>query len=162
MIENKKRAGEDARLVARLARGRLGVALSLNTDEYREQRTQLLEALQAIVGTSRGGQQTPNLARLLRIAEDLNDAKRKDEYEPRLAVFETLIRDVWLLALDEKTRHIINEDIRTQLHKISREINDSRRLAAWIADIETLRAQLAVNINRKVATDAMFLALAGN
>lgn len=160
LVTNKKRAGEEARLVARLARGRLGLALSLNTDEYREQRTQMIEALQSIVGTSRGGQTTPNRAHLLRIAEDLIDAKRKDEYEPRLDVLETLIRDVWLLALDEKSTHIVNEDIRPQLLKISREINNARRLASWITYIENLRAQLAFNINRKVATDALLLKMA--
>ena len=36
----------------------------------------------------------------------------------------------------------------------------SARAARWLSQIETLRNQLAVNINRKVATDALFLAMA--
>jgi DNA polymerase-3 subunit delta' len=162
LIANKKRAGEDARLAARIARGRLGAALELNLDEYRQDREQMLEALRAIAGDGRGNHSTPDRARLLRIAEDLTDAKRKDDYETRLDILETLTRDVWLLALDEKSQKLVNEDIRPQLLKLARAIHSPRRLAAWLEQIETLRAQLAVNINRRIATDALFLTMAGD
>ena len=46
-----------------------------------------------------------------------------------------------------------------QLSEISRGI-DPDRAAAWILQIEDLREQLIVNINRKVSTDALFTAMA--
>ncbi|HEY0097557.1 MAG TPA: hypothetical protein VGB76_01275, partial [Pyrinomonadaceae bacterium] len=96
---------------------------------------------------------------LLRAAEDLSDTKRKEEYEPRLDVLETLIRDAWLLSLDPKTK-IVNEDIRERLARFGAQL-ESRRVADWMTRIQNLRGQLAVNINRRVATDALFLSMAG-
>ncbi|HEY1403343.1 MAG TPA: DNA polymerase III subunit, partial [Pyrinomonadaceae bacterium] len=94
LVGNKRRAGEEARLAAHLARGRLGLALSLNLDAYREGREAMLSILDALTAHQ------ADRVRLLRAAEDLSDAKRKDEFEPRLDVLETLIRDAWLLSLD--------------------------------------------------------------
>ena len=62
-----------------------------------------------------------------------------------------------MLAVGRK--EIVNEDLRSQLSKIAERI-DSRNAGRWIAEIETLREQLLVNINRKVATDALFLSMA--
>jgi len=154
LVKNKHRAGEEARLVARLAGGRLGHAVTFNLDAYREQRDQMLTVLAALCG----GPQ-PDRARLLRAAEDLNDPKRKDEYEIRLGVLETLIHDAWLLSLDPTTTKPGNTDIRDRLTTLSVQL-DSRRASRWLELIEQLRGQLAVNVNRKVATDALFLSMA--
>jgi len=37
---------------------------------------------------------------------------------------------------------------------------DTKRPALWISQIEEMREQLIVNINRKPATDALFLTMA--
>jgi hypothetical protein len=97
--------------------------------------------------------------RLLRAAEELNDAKRKDEYEPRLEVLETLIHDAWALALGLPDEQLINADLHPQLKKIGARL-ESRRAAMWLTQLQTLRGQLSFNINRKVATDALFLSMA--
>jgi hypothetical protein len=39
---------------------------------------------------------------------------------------------------------------------------DSSRAADWILQIEDLREQLIVNVNRKVTTDSLFLVMAGD
>jgi hypothetical protein len=39
---------------------------------------------------------------------------------------------------------------------------DSSRAADWILQIEDLREQLIVNVNRKITTDALFLVMAGD
>jgi DNA polymerase-3 subunit delta' len=151
LVQHQRRAGEEARLAARLSRGRLGLALSLNLDAYREAREAMLTVLDALAGRA-------DRARLLRAAEDLSDAKRKDEFEPRLDVLETLVRDAWLLSLDPAAK-IVNEDIRDRLARLGAGF-ESRRAADWMARIRELRGQLAVNINRRVATDALFLSMA--
>ena len=96
---------------------------------------------------------------LFRSAEELNDAKYKDEYESRLDVLETLIRDAWMLSLQAPDESIVNADLLPQLRKIVAGL-DSRRPAGWISQIEEMREQLIVNINRKAATDALFLTMA--
>jgi hypothetical protein len=90
----------------------------------------------------------------------MNDAKRKEEYEPRLDVLEMLVHDVWALRLGAPAEQIVNRDMDTQLSKISERVS-SARAARWITEIEILRGQLSVNVNRKVATDALFLSMAG-
>ena len=93
---------------------------------------------------------------LLRSAEEFNDARHKDEYESRLDILEALIRDAWMLALQAPSESVVNEDLLPELKKISQRL-DGRRPADWISQIEELREQLIVNINRKSATDALFL-----
>jgi DNA polymerase-3 subunit delta' len=153
LVSARKRAGKEARLAARLAGGRPGHALGLNLDTYREQREAMLDVLDALTKSDRG--------RLLRAAEDLSDAKRKEEYEPRLEVLEILIHDLWLLALTPSAAALTNDDLRERLTPLSARV-EPRRAARWLGRVEELRSQLAVNVNRRVATDALLLAMAGD
>lgn len=152
LLAGKQISPADARLLARAARGSIGRALTINIEHYRQQRDAMLDVLDALAITV-------DRVRLLRAAEELNDAKRKDEYEPRLEVLETLIHDAWTLALGLPATQLVNEDIHPQLKKIGVRL-DSPRAAAWLTQIQILRGQLASNINRKVATDALFLSMA--
>jgi DNA polymerase-3 subunit delta' len=151
LVKNKLRAGEEARLAAHLSRGRLGLALSINLDAYREGREAMLVVLDALQGQT-------DRVRLLRAAEELTDAKHKEEYEPRLDVLETLIHDAWLLSLNPEAK-IVNEDIRERLSRLAARLK-SGHAADWMTRIQNLRGQLAVNINRRVATDALLLSMA--
>jgi hypothetical protein len=94
----------------------------------------------------------------LRASEELTDAKRKEEYEPRLSVLETLVHDVWSLSLGASAAQVAHYDLREQLARLGARL-ESRRAARWLSQIEEHRRQLEVNINRKVATDALFLAM---
>jgi len=152
LTKNRKRAGQEARLVARLARGRLGRALELDLDSYREQRDAALTVLEALLPAP------PDRARLLRLAEGLTDPKRKDEYEAHLDTLSTLVHDTWLLSLSPDAE-IVNEDLRERLARAARGL-DTPRAARWLSLVEELRSQLAVNVNRKIATDALFLSMA--
>ena len=153
LIAGRRRSGAEARLAAHLAGGRPGYALELNLDTYREQRDLMLEVLDALTNRQ-------DRARLLRVAEDLSDAKRKDEYEPRLDVLEMLLHDLWLLALaGVPGTELVNVDLGERLARMGARVAPTR-VARWLSLIEELRAQLAVNINRRVATDALLLAMA--
>jgi DNA polymerase-3 subunit delta' len=154
LVKSRKRAGQEARLAAQLARGRLGAALSIDLDAYRERREQMLGVLDALAVSN-------DRSRLLRAAEQLGDAKNKDAYEPSLDLLETLIRDLWLLALKAPGAPLVNEDARDRLAKMGAHLRPSRA-SRWLSRVEELRAQLAVNVNRKAATDALFLAMASD
>lgn len=143
-----------ARLRARAAGGSMGRALSGDLVTFTSQRKAMLKVLHALVVSD-------DRAQLLRSAEQLNEAQYKDEFEERLDVLETLIRDAWMLSLGVEPSQLVNEDLTPELQEISRKL-DSGRAADWILQIEDLREQLIVNINRKITTDALFLVMAGD
>ena len=152
LVENKIAKASEARIRARVARGSLGRALDSDFDDYVSQRESMLKILQALAVSD-------DRIQLLRSAEEFNDARHKDEYESRLDILETLIRDAWMLALGAPADNVVNEDLLPQLEQISKRV-DSRRPADWISQIEEMREQLVVNINRKAATDALLLTMA--
>jgi hypothetical protein len=96
---------------------------------------------------------------LLRSSEELNGAQFKDEFECRLDILESLIRDAWMLSLQARADGVVNVDLIPKLEKISNRLDGSRPIS-WISQIEEMREQLIVNINRKAATDALFLTMA--
>jgi DNA polymerase III subunit delta' len=152
-LTQKKIAGAaEARARARMARGSLSRAVDEDLDSFIEQRKAMLEVLEVLALSD-------DRLRLLRSAEQLNEAQYKDEFEARLDVLETLIRDLWLLTLGADAETIVNDDVLVQLKGMAKGL-DSKRPAIWIGQIEEMREQLIVNINRKPATDALFLTMA--
>src|SRR5687768_14546287 len=142
------------RLRARAAGGSMGRALAGDLVTFTSQRKAMLKVLNALVISN-------NRAELLRSAEQLNEAQYKEEFEERLDVLETLIRDAWMLSLGVKPSQLVNEDLLSELQPISEEL-DSKQAANWILQIEDVREQLIVNVNRKVTTDALFLTMVGD
>jgi DNA polymerase III subunit delta' len=151
-LRQGKTPASEAVLRARSAAGSIGRALASDLSTYKEQREAMLSVLNALAISN-------DRAQLLRASEELNDTKHKEEYEERLDILEALIRDAWMLSLGVAEEQLVNDDLLPQLAKIGH-VMDSNRVASWIAKIEELREQLAVNINRKVATDALFLSMA--
>jgi DNA polymerase-3 subunit delta' len=152
LIQNKIAKSAEAKLQARCASGSLGRALRSDLKTYREHRDTMLKVLKALAITH-------DRSQLLRVSEVLNEARYKDDYEYRLDLLETLIRDVLILAVNGKESQLVNEDLIQELKKIAAGV-DSASATRWIWEIEELREQLIVNINRKVATDALFLSMA--
>jgi DNA polymerase-3 subunit delta' len=152
LVQNKIASPSEARIRARVARGSLGRAVATGFDDYLEMRRAMLKVLQALAVSD-------DRIQLLRSAEEFNDAKHKDDYEARLDILEALIRDAWMLALHTPNESVVNEDLLPELRKIGERL-DGQRPAGWISQIEELREQLIVNINRKAATDALFLTMA--
>ncbi len=155
LLCTRKFSEPDARLLSRAARGSIGRALATDIALFREQRAAMLEVLTTIALTG-------DRAKLLRAAEDLSDAKRKDEYEPRLDVLATLIHDAWMLALGaHDDEQLVNADLHSELARISARL-ERGRAARWLSEIEELRRRLGVNINRKIATDTLLLTMAAS
>lgn len=152
LLKSRIATAAEARIRARVARGSLGRSVAGGFDDYLSHRDEMLAVLQALAASGDNIQ-------LLRSAEEFNDARRKDDYEWRLDILEALIRDAWMLSLQAPAESIVNDDLLPQLRKISERL-DSRRPASWISQIEEMREQLIVNINRKAATDSLFLTMA--
>ena len=152
LLESKKYSPDDAEILAKLSNGSIGNVLSLDLEKFRNQRETMLKVLESLlIKTDR--------VILLRTAEEMNDAKNKDDYDTSLRVLETLIHDVWKLTLGANDENIINADIKNNL-KILAENADAKRLSLWLTEIETMRENFSVNINRKIATDALLMQMA--
>jgi DNA polymerase-3 subunit delta' len=151
LLRAKKFSPDDAALLAKLSKGSIGQALETDSEKFRRIRDDMLKILDSLLITE-------DRSVLLRAAEEMNDAKNKDNYDNALEILETLIHDTWALRLGNNEQ-IVNADIKIQLQKLA-ERPDAVRLAAWLAEIETVRQNFSVNINRKIATDALFMQMA--
>lgn len=143
---------DDAELLSKLAHGSIGRALNLDLGKFREQRETILKVLESLSANS-------NRAALLKIGEEINDAKNKEYYEIYLEILQTLIHDIWTLHHGESQEKIVNADLKEKLSRLSQKAT-SKQLALWMTEIETLRENLSVNLNRKIATDALFMKMA--
>lgn len=151
LIDDRAFTHDEARLAARLSRGSIGRAVSVNVAQFREMRERMLSV-------ARNAIQTADRAALLRVSEELNDAKNKDRFEENIDILESLIHDVWTLSVSGDAARIANPDLSDELSKLA--VTASRsNLPAWLAEIESMRQNFAVNINRKIAADALFMSM---
>ena len=142
----------DAELLARTSRGSIGRALATDIEAYRQRRDSMLGVVTALTVNN-------DRAELLRAAEELAASRDRNEYEQQLDVLETLIRDAWGIRLGRPTESLVNSDLLGRLREISGKMK-SAQAAAWLQQIEQLRAELDVNINRRIASDALLMAMA--
>ncbi len=144
---------DEARLASRLSRGSIGRAVSIDIPDFRSRRERMLGVLQNAI-------ETGDRAALMRISDEMNDAKNKDNFEENLDTLESLIHDVWSLRTSDDDTRLANADLAEDLKRLAAE-SGPVDLPGWLADIETMRQNLIVNINRKVATAALFTRMAG-
>ena len=150
LIDTGHFSPEDAALAARVSAGSVGRALEIVPASYRTQRSAMLDVLKAAVeGTKR---------ELLTASEEMNDAKSKDEYEEKLGILQALIHDVWVLKNGGDPSTILNLEIKTELSELA-QLADSPALARWMNEIEKVYENFIVNINRRVATDSLFVGM---
>lgn len=143
--------GPEAAVVARLSGGSVARALTLNIAKIRSARDMMLGVIEnALNGRT---------AAVLKTSERLNDAKNKDDFEENFDTLESLIRDIWLLSLSVDAESLANADLLSRLRPIS-DTTSSATIAGWLAEIALLRDRFAVNINRKIAADALFIKMA--
>jgi len=101
-----------------------------------------------------------SVSSLLQVSEQVNDAKNKDRYEDAIGILEMLIRDTFALAKGADPASIANTEIAGTLRRLSGEVS-TPTIERWINDIEELQFNYLVNINKKVATDGLFVKMAG-
>lgn len=143
---------EDARLTARVTGGSVGRALSLDPAWFRQTRDSLVGVLRSAVTNG-------SLATMLQTSEQLNDAKNKERFEDAIVILGSLIRDVFALAKGAEPSSIANSDITNLLNELASDVT-TRKVALWISEIEELQFNFLVNINRKLATDGLFIKMA--
>lgn len=154
LIDEKAFSFDEAHLAARLARGSIGRAISVNVSQFRATRDRML-------GVVRTAIQTGDRAALLFASEEMNDAKNKERFEENIDILESLIHDVWNLSVGGDVSRLANTDLADELGKLAANAAGCD-LTTWLAEIETMRDNFAVNINRKIAADSLFMTMANN
>lgn len=148
---NYPRSADDTGLLARMTEGRIGQATVFDLSVYRQQRRALLEMIELIAsGDSR--------FRLLKAAEYLGK-KEKEDFENELNLLTSLLRDLVLLSVGRSREEIVNIDVADHLRELAAKIG-LLRLMDCVEKFGELRANLRININRQIATEAALLELA--
>lgn len=153
LLDSTQLPNTDARIAARMSGGSIGRAISTDIEKLLERRAAMFDVFENAASIS-------DRALLLQSSEQLNDAKNKDDFENNLYLLETLIRDAWLLKNGAEQTALMNIDLADDLARLG-ENASSATFSSWLGEIEQLRETLAVNINRKIASDALFMSMAG-
>lgn len=152
LVHERAFSPDEADLASRLSRGSVGRAVSINVAEFRQRREKML-------GVVRSAIETGDRVTMLKTGEEMNDAKNKEHFEDNIEVLASLIHDIWTILVDGDTLHMVNTDVADELTRLAN-MADRQLLPAWLTSIETMRQNLAVNINRKIAADALFVSMA--
>jgi DNA polymerase-3 subunit delta' len=147
------RSNEDAKLAARVSGGSVGRALATDVAEFRESRD-------AMLGVVRSALVTGEIASMLRVSEQIGDAKKKDRFEWNIGILQTLVRDLLAIKAGANGSSVVNADVARDLEELAEE-SSITRLSEWQIALEELLGSLNVNVNKKVATDALFVRMAG-
>jgi DNA polymerase-3 subunit delta' len=153
LVSDRAFTHDEARLAARLSRGSVGRALSISVEQFRIQRERMLSVISTLIRTS-------EKAPLIRASEAINDARSKPFFEENLDILQSLIHDTWTLRTGGDGSRIVNSDISDQLASLASQAKNAD-LPGWLREIDVLRENLIVNINRRIATDALFVKMAG-
>jgi DNA polymerase-3 subunit delta' len=153
LIDDRAFTHDEARLAARLSSGSVGRALSINVEHFRTQREKMLSVVSNLIRNGDRGA-------LLRASEWMNDAKNKNAFEENLDILQSLIHDVWTVRTSGDLSRVTNSDLADDLSSLAAE-SGAADMPAWIREIDTLRENLIVNINRRIAADALFVKMVG-
>jgi DNA polymerase-3 subunit delta' len=148
---NYPRPPAEIALLARITEGCVGQATAFDLSVYRQERRALIEMIELMTAGD-------NRFRLLKAAEYLGKRERED-FERELGLLTALLRDLLLLAGGRPVDAVVNIDVADRLGELAPKIG-LPRLIKWVERFAQLRANLRVNINRQIATEAALLELA--
>ncbi|HYK92129.1 MAG TPA: DNA polymerase III subunit [Acidobacteriota bacterium] len=149
LIQRAGRSAEEARLAALFSGGRLGAALSFDTDEYKETRVQALRFVTVLL--TRGSFATASaLAGVV--------AKEKEEFQLWLESVSAILQDVYFAQVAPE--RIGQLDLLKDLNRLGEATGHEAVTSAlkWLGE---LKSALLRNVHRQIALEAMALGLAG-
>jgi DNA polymerase-3 subunit delta' len=147
LLTSHDHSQDDARLIAEYANGNVAWAASVDVDEFRRHLDLAIDLLRSAVLDQ-------DIASVLKRAEKIHEARNGIDFERFMDVFEILIHRIWTSRLEPD--HV--PDQTAELAAVA----DPDKLSAWIQEIEDIRSSLSVNINKKIATDALLVGMAAN
>ncbi|MBI3649563.1 MAG: DNA polymerase III subunit delta' [Acidobacteria bacterium] len=146
---NYKRPLAETTLLARLARGSIGRALEIDLGEYKEKRGAMMELLEALT-VSRDS------IRLMSFAEMLGRKLDKAGFENHVDLLLLLLEDLFHLKLGKSIDALTNADILPRLEAVA-EVTSLEKIMEWVEKLEAVLQNLARNINRHIAMEALLI-----
>jgi DNA polymerase-3 subunit delta' len=147
LLKREGRSAEEARLGAVFSDGSLGRALSFNTGEYKEARSQALRFVSLLL--REGG-----FAAVSALAAVV--AKEKIGFQLWLDSTAAILQDVYYMRVAPE--RVGQEDLLEEIRRLGLTARRENVLSA-IAWVRELRRALLHNVNRQMALEAMFLGL---
>ncbi len=149
LATNARMAAEEARLAAAISGGSLGTALSVDTTEYREIRTQALQFVNLLLRRGR-------FVEVSNIAVQVTKEKDKELFLLWIETVSALLRDIYFC--DVAPDRVAQRDLRETLTQLARSISREVYVRA-IHAVEKLKRDLQNNVNKQLAVESMFVAL---
>jgi DNA polymerase III subunit delta' len=146
LLQSHEYSQEEARLIASTANGSVSYALTNDAEKFRELRDEAVEVLGAAV-------RYHNIADILKRSEKIG-ARTTADFEAFLDLLQNLIHRIWSSSVNASS---VNEA--PEIQELARNA-DTAQLSLWLEEIEKIRQTLGVNINKKIAVDALFVQMA--
>ncbi len=143
--------GHDVSLVAALADGRPGRALSFDLESYREKRGALVEILERLA------RPLPR-AHVIKDAEALGSRGEPADAEAALEILESLLRDALLVHAGAPDAALANRDVADRIRSLAASMGGA--LLEAPGRIARARSDLRWNVNRQLLAEALLLDLA--
>lgn len=148
LVRERAFTTDEARLAAGIACGDVSRAVSVDLAKWRTRRDRIISIVGAAI-------RERDVAILLKISEEMNDAKNKEFLEGDMDTLEALLHDVWLVRCGSDVSKVANPDLFDDLSRLAT-LPPASEIPSWLSALEEMRGNFAVNINRKIATDALF------
>ena len=146
-------SSEERQLLARVADGSLGRALTIDPVEYRTQRSEMLSLLEACSGNFL-------YANAAKAAGSWLDRRKQAEFERKTGILFTLLRDLFLLKAGAEATSLTHADILPKLKALSLSYSFDQ-LTRATRSLDHLEAGTRRNLNRGLAADQLILHLGG-
>lgn len=146
-----KRPEAEIQLLARLARGSVGRALEIDLGEYRERRKTMIELVDAALVQH-------DSVRLINAAEFLGKKLDRDQFVQHMDALLVILSDMFYLKLDQPEERLTNVDAVSRLGQLADAVSVDQ-ITEWVDQIELILKDLARNISRQLASEAMLISL---
>jgi DNA polymerase III subunit delta' len=147
LLTTHKYSQSDARMIASLTNGSVAAALSVDADEFRGRRNEAFEILHSAIVNR-------DIVDVLKRSEKIGGIKSTSEFEAFLDLLQTMVHAIW--SFRNGGAHDSGGDDVRELAACA----DPEALATWLEQVERIRGALAVNINKKIAFDALLVRMA--
>lgn len=147
LTKRERRSPEEAHLAAIFSNGSLGIALSFDTDQYKEVRAQALQFVTLLLTRGR-------FSAASALAADV--AKEKENFQLWLDSAAAILQDVYYAQVAPE--RIGQLDLLEELKRLGQAIPRDAVISA-IERLKELKLALFRNLNRQLALEAMFLGL---
>ncbi len=150
LIQQEGRSVEEARLAAAISGGSLSAALAVDTDEYRDIRTQAFEFVRLLLKRGR-------FIDISNIAAQV--AKDKEFFHLWIESVAAILRDLYYT--DVAAERVGQRDLVEKMRELGKAVSRTA-LVRIINAVGRLKHDLQYNVNRQIALEAMFVALGRN